>query len=419
MVVLSFVWRFLFIAISLTEIKCILIIRIMANKTCLSPDEQILREIFPTKNPSVSRILAQTFENCTFVALFDDGSSPGPAQELVVRLESSDGRLPAVLALQRLASLVIPELVPKTLKAGKAKTKDGVEYQYSVTEFVGDTVVLESVWEDLDNDQQLTIMDSIIDAMKKLQMLSLNNDLVRFLMEREGVLKDVWLGGPDLGYFTQTAGFLHGVLAATHPRNPNVTIENDENGGGIIIHSTVEDLTSVDIAQEELESLKHQAVLCHNDLEPRNILVRANASADGKPLYEIAAIIDWEMAGFYPPSYEYGLKDPLLGSSNLFYSWYSLFKQRVMDQLYLNHLPQCQLLLMQAVDVIHESWKRKANRNVGVRTSIKFIEREQLERGPSICDGWVRKPGAQNIKKYTSKDTDKLEEEVLKELGLV
>ena len=41
-------------------------------------------------------------------------------------------------------------------------------------------------------------------------------------------------------------------------------------------------------------------------------------------------------------------------------------------------------------------------------------------KGPVvISDGWIRKPDARDIKKYTSEDNEKLEEEVLRELGYI
>lgn len=387
----------------------------MADKSCISPNEHLLGEIFPTKKPLAFKVLNQTFETCTFVAHIE-----GFSEELLVRLEAPGSRLPAVLALQRLASLVIPELVPKTLQTGKAKTKDGLELQYSVTEFLSNTVVLESVWDNLDDDQQLIIMDSVVHGMKTLQTLNLNDESVRsVLRETEYVLKDAWLGGPDLGYFTQIASFLDGFLTVTHPKQPTAIIEDDENGDGIIIKSTYEELISVHITREELKSLKRQVVFCHNDLEPRNLLVRKKASADGKQRYELAAIIDWELAGFYPLSYEYCLKDSLLGSSNLYYSWYALFKQRALHQLEFNRLPPCQLSLMQAVNIISESRMRNMKRNVGLLTRMRFIEREQLIQGPSISDGWIRKPDARDVRKYTHEDNEKLEQDILRELGYI
>lgn len=38
-------------------------------------------------------------------------------------------------------------------------------------------------------------------------------------------------------------------------------------------------------------------MLCHNDLGPQNIFVDPNT-------FRIVGIIDWEFAGFFPPSFE-------------------------------------------------------------------------------------------------------------------
>lgn len=81
---------------------------------------------------------------------------------------------------------------------------------------------------------------------------------------------------------------------------------------------------------DQCAALEASRTICHNDLEPRNILVReAKPNGDTKVhdfMYEVIAIVDWEMAGVYPFIYEYGLKDNELGSSNLMYSWYAMFK---------------------------------------------------------------------------------------------
>ena len=121
--------------------------------------------------------------------------------------------------------------------------------------------------------------------------------------------------------------------------------------------------------RSDLNDLLHHVVFCHNDLEPRNILVRETSSAEGKsPRYELAAVIDWEMAGFYPFAYEYGLKDTVLGSSNLSFSWYSLFKERTSHLL-----PRAEYhtKLIKALKMVDESKKRSMTRNVGIRVQAK------------------------------------------------
>lgn len=123
----------------------------------------------------------------------------------------------------------------------------------------------------------------------------------------------------------------------------------------------------------DLDNLRHHAVFCHNDLEPRNILVKKTSPTEDKsPRYELAAIIDWEMAGFYPFTYEYGVKDTVLGFSNLFFSWYSLFKERTS---YMLPRAECHIKLIKALRIINKSKKKSMTRNVGIRVQAKWVER--------------------------------------------
>jgi Ser/Thr protein kinase RdoA (MazF antagonist) len=61
-----------------------------------------------------------------------------------------------------------------------------------------------------------------------------------------------------------------------------------EISDGITTQSIYEDIGHIDLSHPELDELQKHAVLCHNDLEPRNILVRKGSP--GK--YELAGIID-------------------------------------------------------------------------------------------------------------------------------
>jgi thiamine kinase-like enzyme len=77
-------------------------------------------------------------------------------------------------------------------------------------------------------------------------------------------------------------------------------------------------LGEIDLSIEELA--QQHIVFCHGDLEPRNILVQPSTSPHSLGSYEVAAIIDWEMAGFYSLGYEYVTKNSLLGLSNQSFS---------------------------------------------------------------------------------------------------
>ncbi|KAI9773305.1 MAG: hypothetical protein M1839_002165 [Geoglossum umbratile] len=78
------------------------------------------------------------------------------------------------------------------------------------------------------------------------------------------------------GPFSSEAEFHNGLVQALR----------DQEGG-----------TWTDMVVRFIEALPpHKIILTHNDLAPRNILVR-----DGK----VVAIIDWELSGYYPEYWEY------------------------------------------------------------------------------------------------------------------
>ncbi|KAH6630962.1 hypothetical protein B0J18DRAFT_422727 [Chaetomium sp. MPI-SDFR-AT-0129] len=182
-------------------------------------------------------------------------------------------------------------------------------------------------------------------------------------------------------------------------------------GGDLVLSSMSADIGQVTFRPSDLADLNRHVVFCHNDLEPRNIFVRSVAGR-----CEVAAIIDWEMAGFYPFAYEAGVKDCVLGLSNLSFGWYSLFRERTAHLL-----PggECHAKLMQALGIIHDSEKKVMTGNVGMQLQTKWIAREQVSKASDIRRGWMRKEGCKAPQTFTKEDKDKLELEVLKELGYI
>jgi thiamine kinase-like enzyme len=90
----------------------------------------------------------------------------------------------------------------------------------------------------------------------------------------------------------------------------------------MLVKSSFEELGSIPIHKAAMENGPGEAVFCHNDLTPRNIIVQKRASSDGTHTYNLAGIIDWELAGFYPPSYELSLQDTYLGTGDRHLSFY-------------------------------------------------------------------------------------------------
>ena len=81
----------------------------------------------------------------------------------------------------------------------------------------------------------------------------------------------------------------------------------------------------------------HDILLTHNDLAPRNILVR-----DGN----VVAILDWELAGFYPEYWEYV-------KAHFYQNWQSPWMvEEVLDQILSPYLQELGVLL-HARHIIH------------------------------------------------------------------
>ena len=429
----------------------------------LVPENALLNCIFPQSTPASITILSQTYEVCTFIAHVD---ATGPTEPLhgnvVVRLElPSKIPLRTVSALQQVATLAIPEAVPAVFQTGTATAEDGRQVEFSVSAFVADAVTLETVWDDLNDDQRSDIMDTVLAAMTKLQALNPADASVQEILKKAGgsgvffkttgeeggggVLSNnpnnmAFLGNREIGFFNDVPSLLAGIIAYNDVSeeltlSPSRSEPSDENNGILVTSTDTEIPTVLHIGSKELESLQRQAVLCHNDLEPRNLLVRpvhvGDGSVhvgDGSVHYDLAAIIDWEMAGFFPFAYECITKDALLGSSNTSFDWYSLFKRRTAPLLPAVESPaqqsssrSSQMLFIEAMDLIQRRVhiKGQEGRNVGAWFREFWIHREQLVPGAFPGSGWVRWPDASGVRVYRKEDNELLEEEVLKELGLL
>jgi hypothetical protein len=89
------------------------------------------------------------------------------------------------------------------------------------------------------------------------------------------------------------------------------------------------------------------AVLCHSDLERRNVLVRQTPCG-----YRLAAIVDWELSDIFPFTPGVAFKDISLGSSNLHFDWYTIYKSKTRALVAPGH---ASAKLIQAVRLIVDS----------------------------------------------------------------
>lgn len=368
------------------------------DRTNLAPDDYLLRQIFPDSTQVSFKVFTQDWTKCTcLIDLFNQ------KLKFVLRLSlPRDGslRLRDVSAMSCIASLAIPELVPEVKRVGITQFKNGRSVQYSITEYIAESSTLDAVWYDLTAEQHSNIVDAVVDAMKRLQTITSTDTCVQEILIDAGVISDTAqppvIGCLDHGLHTSINDFFSAFLISLNDRVVTSTLTSTPDG---ITVSSMN--TSVHIPTTALLALTPHIVFCHGDLEPRNILIRSG---------KLVAIIDWEMAGFFPFGYEYVLKDTDLGWSNMWFGWYTLFKTRSLPLL-----PEGQEEFMGALDLAKEGLMNVMTMNVGVNVRRKWIAREGLVRCAEKWRGWER---GKDWVDTGRGDDEVLEDEVLHELGI-
>ncbi|KAF6810066.1 aminoglycoside phosphotransferase [Colletotrichum musicola] len=407
-----------------------------ANGKCFVPDEHVLSGIFPNI-PDISEkcpeVICNSIEVCNFRLTFDVEPRLGLPTDLIIRLETAKDKLKAVARMQGLARRQAPNIVLETLEVGTVDDVQGRQLGYSITPFLAGTVCLEEIWNEMEESNQRALMDSVVDAMRKFHELRIqdfdslypedsvisddSNDSATpskelFDSHKKGYHSNELFGSPDKGYHATIKPLLESYIG--HNARPIGQIVYTADG--VAIRSA--DNGAVEFTITDLEELGRNAVLCHNDIEPRNILVKQSPSSTnasrGGAWYELAAIIDWGMSGILNFAYEFGMKGAMLGSANLLFSWYELFKEKTADLVPRGEAPE---KMIAALGVIGRCNARVVPGNVGGRFREKWFARERLERSPDVRRGWIRQKGAGDVPPFTTADQDDIETEVLKELG--
>ena len=394
----------------------------------MSPDAKVLAEIFPDLQPTSTEILLQNRGKCIFVARFDGDAASNESSDRIVRLETPNDRFQVIAALERLAALAIPGLVPKGYQVGTVIDTKGRYFDFSVTQFIRGST-LHDVWHELEETQQDLIMQSVVEAVQKLQTLRLEDEKVQTILKdtpyfdgsnastANGLELFKPLGGPHLGYFTEGKAMIDSILEFRKIKTTFCTVvaDADGEGEGVTTKSVYEDLGSLHITKANHQSWRNEAVFCHNDLNPRNIMVQKACSPSGTLEYQLVAIIDWEMAGFFPFAYELGLQNTYLGSVIWSYSMYMLFRKHARQSISFN--TPSQVSLLQAMNLIFDSQQKCLSGNVGAAIRRKWYAREKLVKAPCVFDGWVRAPDAGEIPQFKPEDKQKLIDDVLRDMG--
>ncbi|EGX91216.1 Protein kinase-like domain [Cordyceps militaris CM01] len=392
----------------------------------LFPDGVILQPIFDeTVQDCRISIILQTWDKCVFKVA--PAALPAGRYKLpvIVRLESASASLAPQFALtaeiQKLASESLPGLVPSVLQLGKVHNSTGREYCFSVVEFV-DGVTLETVWADLREENKRLVVNDIAEALTELQKRKLEDEAIQGVLaqaadgQKDDLLsKPLYFGGAHTMALTTGSSLLDAVMERRKLKREFCDIEKEENSMRVTVKSRFGDLGSVTIEKRELDQWKEQAVLCHNDLTPRNLLLKktSNDTAESLVEYRLAAIIDWELGGMYPSAYEMQLQDTYLGGGNRHVSFYLMLKEAMQSIVPCNRAQQD---LLRAVELIFESQQRFLfeGSNIPAQIRVRFLQYCNLTRDQNIYRGWTNQ--VENSPTYDADIIQKIEDDVIAEV---
>lgn len=394
------------------------------EKRDLEIDDDLQAQIFPQQIPISLTLLLQQWTKCICVAQFNEPQNDlGQATKVVVRVEDGDLRqFDEIAALQQLRSLAAPYLVPQTFKVGTVLGQDGKKLAFSITAYV-EGVVLTEVYDSLGTKQRETIMDDLVCAVKPFNNIKLSDEefcrahgdvlLKRFQAHSDG--PSARIGGPRWGYFHNARGFLESVAKKLEVWGSRVAIKEAEDGGILVktTEASLNHLQPIHISESHLLEMESGAVMSFMDLEPRNIVVREKQGNTSG--YEVAGIIDWEMASFFPSAFEQIFKDSQCGSLSAYFDWYRMFRDRTKDLLSLGG-NSAQLALFSVMDMARQSYLAQKRRNFGLLYTKKWLEEEKLVLDG--MNGWIRRSAAAEVEPWSEKRHNLLEAKVANELSI-
>jgi hypothetical protein len=227
-------------------------------------------------------IILQNWDKCIFSAAFPSALENG-RHSCVVRLEALGEQPPhfaVVAATQGIAATCIPDLIPETLRTGTAGNGHGREFEYGILELV-EGVTLEEAWDHMSAEDWRSVTAAIIEAVSKLQSVRLGDAKVQAILRRalsegsEEALDKAVMGGPLTGFLDDGPSFMSAIEQKWKLRVPFHTSQPISEPEGVVITSIFDDLGSVTVTTSNMEQWPTEAVFCHNDLTPRNVMVRA------------------------------------------------------------------------------------------------------------------------------------------------
>jgi hypothetical protein len=166
----------------------------------------------------------------------------------------------------------------------------------------GDT--LEKVWEKRGDEDRNSVVAELAIAVSKLHCVGMSDLTVQtvfrtFLSGNDHVLESIQepgnFGGPSTGFIHHGIALLDAVMERRKLKTPFCFLESSCDSQNLKVVSAYEDLGSIIIDKSEIVTWSEDAVFCHNDLTPRNIIIHSSIDHNGMFKYKLAGIIDWEL----------------------------------------------------------------------------------------------------------------------------
>jgi thiamine kinase-like enzyme len=280
-------------------------------------------------------------------------------------------------------------------------------------------VTLDDVWEQIGPENRHSVLSEIVEALEKLHCIWPSDRKVKDALhntsgDRENEV--AVFGGPHTGFLHDGHDLLNAIMERTKIKTPFCSLDSPPNTQQTTVHSTHKDLGSLTIAHTDMSKWPLEAVFCHNDITPRNIILRLQSAPSealsGSSQYKVAGIIEWDLAGFYPPSYELSLQDTHLPTRNRHVSFYLLLREYMK-----NTVPTLdpQVALLKAMELVFESQQRCLWEGCDMEARIRrrFFDEVGLRKNGTPFAGWVVGDGESSLVGHRRVAYENMVEEVV------
>ncbi|KAJ6784524.1 hypothetical protein PWT90_06059 [Aphanocladium album] len=215
-------------------------------------------------------IIIQTWGKCVFKFQPGQSSTSRYKEPVVIHLETAaEGivtQFDLTANIQTLASRLLPSLVPSVLQV--------------VVEFI-DGFTVDSVWAEVNDRSKTLVLQDIIEALKLLHATNGHDQSVQYVLKQSTTWQDEAVlpilrcfGGAHTTILTRGESLLYAIMERRKLDTPFCDTQKDPELQGIMLTSKFSELGSVFITQNDMNQWVQEAVLGHNDLTPRNLLLK-------------------------------------------------------------------------------------------------------------------------------------------------